>query len=312
MRKGIVVTPSDFKDANWPEMMRRFSLNTLGLHSGGGARHDVIAALGSTMSETFISDLKSMQLDYEYELHVVDELLDRKLFSEHPDYFICREGARCEAGNWCVSNTDAMKHIGDNVAELAVRLAPSTHRYFFWGEDAAASWCHCDACAALTPADQGLLCANRQAEAVRRVDPQGQTAFLAYLSTFAVPSEVKPCKGVFLEYAPIQRCYFHAIDDPRCSINRQCWQTLLGLLEIFPVETAHVLEYWLDVSRFSSWSKPVRLPPVTREIMRCDLAAYHGLGIRSITTFAVYMDGAFFSQYGDRLLLDYAELINDL
>ncbi len=38
--------------------------------------------------------------------------------------------------------------------------------------------------------------------------------------------------------------------------------------------------------------------PVTREILKRDLAADHGPGIRSITTFAVYMDGDYFAQSG--------------
>ncbi len=312
MHKGIVITPADFRNADWPEIMRRNSLNTLGLHSGGGARHDVMAALGTTVSKAFTTGLQSVPLDYEYELHVVDELLNRRLFAEHPEYFTWQNGQRRESGNWCISNQELTGHLEENAAALAARLAPSTHRYFFWGEDAQSSCCHCETCSRLSAADQGLLTANHIAEGVRRTDPLGSAAFLAYHSTMTVPQEVKPAEGVFLEYAPIRRCYYHSIDNPDCSTNRQYWQTLQGLLEIFPPETTHTLEYWLDISLFSNWTKPLRQSPVTREILKRDLAAYHGLGIRSITTFAVYMDGDYFAQFGDRLLLDYAELINAL
>ena len=37
-------------------------------------------------------------------------------------------------------------------------------------------------------------------------------------------------------------------------------------LEVFPKDTAQVLEYWLDVSRFSRWKRPGVKLPWNREI----------------------------------------------
>lgn len=68
-------------------------------------------------------------------------------------------------------------------------------------------------------------------------------------------------------------------------------------LEVFDVEDAVVLEYWLDVSLFSRWKRPVVELPWHPEVCSSDLATYASYGIHNVTTFAVYMDKEYFERF---------------
>jgi hypothetical protein len=219
---------------------------------------------------------------------------------------------RVTTGNWCGGTKAALDTIAANGANLGHRLNPSTHRHFFWGEDLNDGWCHCDKCAPYSPSDQNLKTANAIADKLAETDPEASVGCIAYHQTINPPELIRPRKNVFLEFAPIHRCYEHAIDDPNCAINRQQWKTLLGLLEVFNADTAHILEYWLDSSKFSGWKKPAKKPECRVEIVQKDIEAYYRLGIRSFTTFAVYMDGVYFDTHGDQEIKDYATILNTL
>jgi hypothetical protein len=199
-----------------------------------------------------------------------------------------------------------MRIVCENAVKMAERLAPSTHRYFFWGDDAA-GWCHCEKCKHLNDADQELLVSNHLAKALTSVDPKAQVAFLAFEKTLKKPFHIKPEENVFMEYAPMRRCYNHAIDDASCAINREHLEILESLFDLFPPEKVHILEYWLDSSLFSNYQKPARKPLFINDVVRRDIKRYSQMGIRSITSFAVYMDGEYFKNNGDDELKFYAE-----
>ena len=62
--------------------------------------------------------------------------------------------------------------------------------------------------------------------------------------------------------------------------------------------TAQVLEYWLEVSRFSGWKKPAVPLTFRPDVFRQDLAAYARRGIRHVTSFAVFIDADYVRRYG--------------
>ena len=312
MNKGVVITPDDLIGVDWPAEMKKLGLNTLGIHSGEGIGVSVRERLGQTYSPEFRRAVAAQGVQVEYELHAGSSLLPRDLFETQPDCFTFdrRLNCRSKAHNWCPSSPEAQRIVGENAKSLASLLKPDTHRYFFWGDDAR-GWCHCKKCRHMTDADQELMAANVMAKALLEVDPLAQVAFLAYGTSFAKPTQVKPLDNVFVEYAPIQRCYQHPLNDTKCGVNRDCWKVLKSLAKVFPPERIHVLEYWLDSSMASKGKKPAVKPFFVKDVVRADLAAYTGLGIRSITTFAVFMDGAYFAAYGRQDLDTYAELINE-
>ena len=72
-----------------------------------------------------------------------------------------------------------------------------------------------------------------------------------------------------------------------------------------------VLEYWLDVSLASDWKKPAVNLPWHPEVFASDLATYAGYGIRNVTSFAVYMDSAYFSAFPEQQCLsDYGTMLS--
>ena len=314
MKKGILITPQELKQYNWIEKIKELKLNTLGLHSGGGPNHNVIAALGETATESFRSRISSVQgLDLEYECHVSGTLLEDELFNTHPEFFQkdFLTGKRTTGGNWCVTNPELMAWIGKKARQLTEKLPSSTHRYYYWTADNPLAWCHCPQCSHYTMSEQNLLAMNALLAEIRKVDPLAELAFLAYHNTITVPDKVKPVPGVFLEFAPYPRCYQHAINDPECEINRKYWIALRRLLEVFDPRRTQILEYWLDVSYFSHYRKPTMRPVVCRDLIKRDIEAYLSLGIRNFTTFAVYMDGEYLQKEGDAELCMYAQLLNE-
>lgn len=310
-RKGLVLTPSDFNGVDWITKMSKNGLNTLGLHSGGGEAHDIITNLSVTANSDFREQIAAAGLDFEYELHAPNNLLDRALFDSHPEYFprVLRENVRTSVGNWCVSNPDGLSIIAQSAHKLAKILPSSTNRYFFWGADFAHnSWCNCEKCANLSSSDQSLLTSNAIVKELRKDNPDATVCYLAYHSTLQAPRLVKPEAGVFAEFAPYVRNYDYAICDSHCAINRQHMQYLLELLEIFPPEQMHILEYWLDSSLFGFPEIPHR-SVFNKKIAEQDIAFYASLGIRSITTFAVQQNAKYMELYGDREFLEYAEIL---
>jgi hypothetical protein len=69
---------------------------------------------------------------------------------------------------------------------------------------------------------------------------------------------------------------------------------------VFPQLTAQVLEYWLDVSRFSKWKRPAVELPWNEGVFLQDAEAYAQLGIRQVTTFAVWTDADYLKHFGER------------
>jgi hypothetical protein len=81
--------------------------------------------------------------------------------------------------------------------------------------------------------------------------------------------------------------YYYGLRHVRASLS-----TFLELM--YPI-TAVVLDYWLDVSMASGWKKPAVELPWNGDVFRSDIATYASMGLRHITTFAVYMDSTYFS-----------------
>ena len=79
-------------------------------------------------------------------------------------------------------------------------------------------------------------------------------------------------------------------------------------LPVFGKDDAQVLEYWLDVSLFSSWKRDAKKKlPWKRDVFLEDIAAYADRGIRHVTSFAAYMDADYVKQYGEPPLDEYGE-----
>jgi hypothetical protein len=293
-----VLLPGDLTLSDWPDRARRAGLTTIGLHHGSSPR-EVARAVQSDDGLRFLERCRRLGLEVEYELHAVRELLPRDLFAKDPTLFRANDrGERTPDANLCVHSRRALDVAGEHAAALARSLRPTTGRYFFWGDDAQ-PWCRCGKCRALSDSDQALVLENHLWKVLRGQDEKAQLAHLAYGNTLPAPRQVKPAPGVFLEYAPINRRY----DAPYARQAGPGQPDGLDLLDVnltvFRPETARVLEYWLDVSRFSGWKRPAVKLPWKREVFGADLDAYGSRGVRHITTFAAWVDADYRKRFGE-------------
>ena len=206
------------------------------------------------------------------------------------------------------NNKTALKK---NIIEITKWLKPTTHRYFFWTDDVGGAFCNCDLCKKYSESEQALLYEIRLLNILRKIDPSATLAHLAYHNTLKAPVQIKPLDGIFLEYAPISRDYTK-------HMSEEYLQNLCENLKIFPANTAHVLEYWLDASMFSRMISVNRnnVAQVPWDIQNCerDVKLYTGVGIKSITTFATWMISSdYIRKYGEdnthRLVNEYGSVL---
>jgi len=296
--RGVVLVPDDFSLSDWPERAARAGLTTLALHHPTSPSA-VVKFLESDRGQDMLTRCRRLGVHIEYELHAMRELLPRELFGKDPSLFRMDEkGERVADVNCCVHSSRALEVIAENAVRLAQKLRPTTGRYFFWSDDGA-PWCHCPQCRGLSDSEQALVVENHVVEALRRTDERATLAHLAYHNTLQPPAQVKPHPSVFLEYAPIHRRYDIPYADQSGAEAPDGLPALDRNLMVFPKETAQVLEYWLDASRFSKWRRQAGKLPWNRDIFISDLRTYAARGIRHVTTFAVWVDAEYVKTYGE-------------
>ncbi len=296
--RGVVLVPEDLTLADWPQRAEEAGLTTIGLHHQNSPQA-VIRCIESDAGRRFVDQCGRLGLNIEYELHAMKELLPRDLFSKNAEMFRMTEaGQRVPDANCCVHSLAALQAIAENAVRIAKSLRPTTSRYFYWGDDGE-PWCCCPQCRELSPSEQALVIENQICQALRTLDPQAQVAHLAYTNTITPPQKIKPESGVFLEFAPINRRYDAAYVEQQDPSLSDGLRALDANLRVFPPETTQVLEYWLDVSRFSHWKRPGVKLPWNRDVFLADVETYAKRGIRHVTTFAAWIDRDYHDRYGD-------------
>lgn len=307
-RRGVVLTVNDFSD-KWIELIYKTGLNVLGLH---GDIEEIIKFINSEYGASFIEKLKKNDISIEYEIHAMSYLLPRSEFEKHPDWFrMDDKGVRVPDGNLCPSSKDAIETVCANAMKLAELLLPTTNRYYFWADDTK-SWCRCRKCDSLSASEQNLIVMNAIIKELRRNIPDAILANLAYLNTLEAPQNVKPEEGIFLEFAPINRRFDASINDGSVTENAKHIEKIDKLIEVFGSDNAQVLEYWLDSSLFSKYTKPAVEPPFDEIVFKEDVSFYLSKGFRSITTFAVYLDEEYFRKYGDDIVIKYGKILKGI
>lgn len=300
-RRGVVIHPHEL-DEKWLQTMAELNLNVLGLHPVGGPKADEsLDALIRSREQLrpLLERAKQMNITVEYEMHALSWLLPRALHGEHPEWFrMGEDGKRVPDFNICASNQGALDYLTDRARELASLLPTEDHLYYFWIDDVSGYRCHCPKCANLSASDQQLILVNAIQRGVRKSDPLGKTAYLAYLDAITVPENVQPEDGIFLEFAPFRRKTDVPISDPDCRENQREIASLEALLAFFGKEDAKVLDYWTDNSMFSKWTYPPQPFALNGEVMKQDVAYYEKLGFDSITAFACYLGKDYRDLYG--------------
>lgn len=302
--RGIVVAWDDISNPetiDWLALMHKNGLNTISVF-GKDYRSPEYAKFKQKCIDEGI--------DFEYEEHAMSYLMPRSLFETHPEYFrMDKDGVRQQTGNGCPSNEEGLKVLMSNVAEFAEVHKPSNHKYYTWLYDGG-DICHCEKCKDYSASDQGLIFENHIIKALREIDPEAQLAHLAYESTTPAPTMIKPEEGIFLEWAPFYRRWDMPLSDRSAIRDGMKWShgdylDMLGdNLKVFPAETAQVLEYWLDVSLVSGWTKPQKQLHFSQEVFEDDLKTYASYGIRNITAYGAWIDKYYVDTYKDISFID--------
>lgn len=221
----------------------------------------------------------------EYGGHVLQLLLPRDRFAAHPEFFpVGTDGQRNPRGNLCVANQTALGIVRDG-AIAYMDENPECALLHVWGADVwDGAWCRCGECSRLAPQRQYMAVVNAIAAALAE-GPAAATpiAYLAYHDTLDPVPELDPLPNVSFEWAPRERCYSHAIDDPACAVNPRYFDSLKRYIELFDGR-GHVFEYYADAILFGG------LGVATPAVIVRDLRAYRALGITSISclTFGAY------------------------
>ncbi len=315
--RGVILHSVDLSTSlPWPQLASEAGLTTIATHFGPD---DVIPFIQSPKGKQFQEDCAHYQLQVEHELHAMSYLLPRDMFKEDPSLFRMNEkGERVPDCNCCVHSAKSLDIIAQNAVKVSKICPSTTGRYFYWLDDGR-DGCYCPKCRELSISDQALIIENAIIKALRsEIDSKASLAHLAYARTFAPPAKIKPEDGIFMEFAPIYRSWSVPLSDPKGGVAGQLnhGEQLAALdnnLKVFPVETAQVLEYWLDVSLFSRWKKPAKKLPWHADICKSDVKTYFDRGIRNFTTFAVYVNEDYRKQYGDlHFIKEYGDILNSV
>ncbi|MBQ3080428.1 MAG: DUF4838 domain-containing protein, partial [Clostridia bacterium] len=223
-----------------------------------------------------------------------------KMHQMYPDWFRMDEnGERKPDYNMCASNPDALDYVADRSEILARLMKTNSHRYAYWIDDVKGYKCNCSACRALSAADQALRIMNAMLRGIKRADPEAMLPYLAYHDTIIVPEKTQPLQGIYLEYAPINRDIHMAINDETSDKNRAESAYIRELIAFFGKKNSRVLEYWVDNSLFSNWTRPPKKMYFDSETMKKDVDFYHEVGFSQMTSFACFLGEDYIDLYGE-------------
>lgn len=312
--RGILVHPEELT-LQWADEMQKAGLDTLGLHPVGGVlAHESLqrAVDWHTLPEVrkLRQEANARGITVEYEAHAMRWLLPKHLFTVVPDWFRMNEkGERVDDFNLCASNPDALAYVAERTVLLARLLDTGTSQYFFWLDDVTGFRCHCPDCRRLTASDQQLAIINAMLSGLRRENPRAKLCYIAYHDAMEAPRLIEPADGVFLEYAPILRDPHRPIFDPDCEKNVRESRTLQDLISVFGTQNSRVLEYWMDNSLYSNWTKPPKPFTLDEEVMKQDAEFYARLGFETLTSFGCYLGPDYRLLHGDPPLQCYGDIL---
>ncbi len=310
---SLLIHPDEL-DRKWIDRCVSLGIPTLALHPVGGWRSPLTmkAMLDKLETEEYralIDEAAEKGLNIEYEMHAARYFLPKKEFENHPEWFrVDKEGKRNADMNCCVSSKEALDFIARRAAESAKKLYRSSHRYFFWMDDSKEDcWCHCPECEKYSASDQQLIIMNRILEELKKDDPEATLAYLAYYDTLTPPEKIRPADGIFLEYAPIDRDFHKPLSDASDEKNHSQNRHLQALIDFFGKENAKVLDYWLDNSLFSNWTKPPKAFTADAPVIFADFDYYRSLGFADISTFACYLGEDYIALHGEPDITPFAK-----
>ncbi len=309
--RGVVLDTKDLTTVDWLKLAKENGINSVGVH---GTPEQVATFVQSERGKSFISDGERYGVRVEHQLDAISQLLPRELFSKDPDLFrMGPDGVRRREGNLCVHSEKALDIVASNALKFARLLPSGTHRYYY-RMDEGDPVCVCPRCARFSASEQALIVENRILGEIRKADPLAMLAHVACGSMVVAPRRVNAADGIFLEFMPFCRVGDRPLSDRNATgstgvLHGLVLRQLRENLTVFPAETAVVLHDWLDISL------PGKMKELDGSLWRCDvfeddLTTCEGLGVRHLSSFAVFPSAACFEEQFDtwsRILKEYGE-----
>ena len=165
-----------------------------------------------------------------------------------------------------------------------------------WIDDAKRLTCHCDECKKHSFAHHQLKLMNEIATELRREIPDAKVCYLAYYEGVAIPEDITPTEGVFLEYAPFERY----LEPDTFAFAGEYLALVKNIIEFFGKKDSEVLEYWYDNSFYyrRAGNKLVDFTPDNKQIEE-DFEFYSGLGFEKLSSFACNLCDEYVKIFGD-------------
>ncbi|MFA6567493.1 MAG: hypothetical protein WCS96_04710 [Victivallales bacterium] len=236
-------------------------------------------ATSQNEGDAFIATETGIRL--EIGLHGMSELLPRKLFETRPELFRMFQpedfsGKRTSDSNFCCNHPDSKRIVQENYRKK-VKSLKGIYAVHNWADDLpAGGWCMCPLCRSYTPTDQSMISMRHFAEVIAEEKLPIRVPVIAYHDTMYPGKLVPAPKEGFLLYAPRERCYAHAINDPACAKNRFYFKALQEWMAKFAgIDDAHTFEYYFDQILFRG------LYPFIPDVILGDMAAYEKAGIQT-------------------------------
>lgn len=299
MKTRLLIHPEELTKKKI-EIFKEIGLDIISLHPvGGGFAHESLENMLLMFEDKnfleLIDYITECGMEVEYEMHAASFLVPRQLFDEHPEYFRFDGEKRVKELNFCLSNKEAVDMCVENAVKLVKKLYKSNPVYYIWPDDIKGKICMCEKCREMSASVQQLKIMNLILKAIKKEIPSARLAYLAYYDTMEVPEGEEIEKGIFLEYAPIERNF----EKGASGMTKEEKEKLNKLIEFFGKENASVLEYWYDNSFLSKWKKPPLKFTPDNEIIKKDIEFYKDLGFRNIGSFACYLGDDYEKLWGE-------------
>jgi len=116
------------------------------------------------------------------------------------------------------------------------------------------------------------------AEAMAKKDASMRLPILAYHDTMFPGAQIDAPKNSFLLFAPRERCYAHALNEPACARNRVYYKALQEWMKKFKgIDDAHMFEYYFDQVLFRG------IYPFLPNTILEDLKVYAGMASNAVS-----------------------------
>lgn len=214
-------------------------------------------------------------------LHGMSEMLPRELFETRPELFRMFQpedfnGKRMNDSNFCCNHPDSKRIVQENYRKK-VKSLKGIYAVHNWADDLpAGGWCLCPLCRSYTPTDQSMIAMRHFAEVIRQEKLPMRVPVIAYHDTMYPGKLVPAPKEGFLLYAPRERCYAHALNDPSCANNRFYFKALQEWMAKFKgIDDAHTFEYYFDQILFRG------IYPFIPDVILGDMEVYEQVGIQT-------------------------------